>query len=173
MLVAFRAPYAGEFLTAATPAARARETSQQSAPPSPTPYAAPVTRSSRPAGAPTPTDALTHHGFHCGKPGQIANTPKPWARDGTPAVIAHLARVLKPPTIGQFWQLVDQARDESWSHEVYLAAVLQRQVADRAIPRTPSCGSAPPLSPGQDVGGLQPRPSAPAGREPARKRSSP
>ncbi len=39
---------------------------------------------------------------------------------------------MKTPTIGRTWeQLAVQARDEGWSHEEYLAAVLARQVADR------------------------------------------
>src|SRR5689334_20353794 len=49
-----------------------------------------------------------------------------------PSMIAYLTRVLKTPTIGAFWEeLAAQARDENWSHEEYLAALLQRQVADR------------------------------------------
>lgn len=53
-------------------------------------------------------------------------------KDGMPAMMAYLTRVLKTPTIGAFWEeLAAQARDENWSHEEYLAAVLQRQVADR------------------------------------------
>ncbi len=53
-------------------------------------------------------------------------------KDGMPSMIAYLTRVLKTPTIGAFWeQLAAQARDENWSHEEYLAALLQRQVADR------------------------------------------
>src|SRR3954451_22238229 len=52
--------------------------------------------------------------------------------DGLPSAIAYLTRVLKTPTIGRCWQdLAHQARDENWSHEEYLAAVLQRQVAER------------------------------------------
>src|SRR3954467_12678489 len=52
--------------------------------------------------------------------------------DGMPSMIAYLTRVLKTPTIGRFWEeLAGQARDENWSHEEYLAALLQRQVADR------------------------------------------
>lgn len=48
------------------------------------------------------------------------------------STMAYLARALKAPTIGRTWQqLAAQARDEEWSHEEYLAAVLQRQVADR------------------------------------------
>ena len=40
--------------------------------------------------------------------------------------------MLKTPTIGRVWEdLAAQARDENWSHEEYLAAVLERQVADR------------------------------------------
>lgn len=54
------------------------------------------------------------------------------APDGLPSQLAYLTRVLKTPTIGQYWEpLADQARDENWSHEEYLAALLQRQVADR------------------------------------------
>ena len=53
-------------------------------------------------------------------------------KDGLPSMIAYLTRVLKTPTIGVFWhELAAQARDENWSHEEYLAALLQRQVADR------------------------------------------
>jgi DNA replication protein DnaC len=52
--------------------------------------------------------------------------------DGLPSQLAYLTRVLKTPTIGRCWAaLADQARDENWSHEEYLAAVLQRQVAER------------------------------------------
>src|SRR3954468_7438240 len=46
--------------------------------------------------------------------------------------LAYLTRVLKTPTIGRVWQdLADPARDANWSHEEYLSAVLERQVADR------------------------------------------
>lgn len=48
------------------------------------------------------------------------------------ATMGYLARALKTPTIGRVWEhLAVTARDEGWSHEEYLAAVLQRQVADR------------------------------------------
>ena len=58
-------------------------------------------------------------------------TPAP-PKDGLPSQIAYLTRVLKTPTIATFWEsLAGQARDENWSHEEYLAALLQRQVADR------------------------------------------
>lgn len=53
-------------------------------------------------------------------------------KDGMPSMLADLTRVLKMPTIGAAWEeLADQARDQNWSHEEYLAALLQRQVADR------------------------------------------
>ncbi|MDG4768631.1 IS21-like element helper ATPase IstB [Solwaraspora sp. WMMD406] len=53
-------------------------------------------------------------------------------RDGMPSMISYLTRVLKTPTIGAVWEeLAEQARDQNWSHEEYLAALLQRQVADR------------------------------------------
>ena len=62
------------------------------------------------------------------KPNLTADRPS----DGLPSAIAYLTRVLKTPTIGRCWQDLDhQARDENWSHEEYLAAVLQRQVAER------------------------------------------
>jgi DNA replication protein DnaC len=52
--------------------------------------------------------------------------------DGLASQIAYLARVLKTPTIAACWeQLAAQARDQNWSHEEYLAALLGRQVADR------------------------------------------
>lgn len=50
----------------------------------------------------------------------------------TAATLGYLARALKAPTIGRVWgDLAATARGEGWSHEEYLAAVLQRQVADR------------------------------------------
>ena len=53
-------------------------------------------------------------------------------KDGMPSMMAYLSRVLKTPTIGRVWEeLAAQARDENWSHEDYLAAVLQRQLAER------------------------------------------
>lgn len=46
--------------------------------------------------------------------------------------IAYLTRVLKTPTITRvFEDLAETAREQAWSHEEYLAAVLARQVADR------------------------------------------
>jgi DNA replication protein DnaC len=52
--------------------------------------------------------------------------------DGLPSMISYLTRVLKTPTISRCWaELAAQAREENWSHEEYLAAVLQRQVAER------------------------------------------
>jgi DNA replication protein DnaC len=69
------------------------------------------------AGPPLPADAPP-----------LASVPA----DGLPAQLAYLTRVLKTPTIGRYWEpLAEQARDENWSHEEYLAAILQRQVADR------------------------------------------
>ncbi|WP_026311659.1 IS21-like element helper ATPase IstB [Frankia elaeagni] len=63
-------------------------------------------------------------------PTSTAHTRQP--ADGLPALLGYLTRVLKMPTIGRTWEpLADQARDENWSHEEYLAAVLQRQTADR------------------------------------------
>lgn len=54
------------------------------------------------------------------------------APDGLSSKLAYLTRVLKTPTIGRTWQtLAEAARESNWSHEEYLAAVLQRQVADR------------------------------------------
>ena len=46
--------------------------------------------------------------------------------------VAFLASELKTPVINEtFSMLGDQAREEGWSHEEYLAAVLNRQVASR------------------------------------------
>ncbi|MFE5940496.1 hypothetical protein ACFQ69_34650 [Streptomyces sp. NPDC056470] len=59
------------------------------------------------------------------------------AKDGLSFVIAYLTRVLKPPTVGAFWEeFAAEARAENCSHEEYLAALLQQQVADRS-PRAP------------------------------------
>ena len=62
----------------------------------------------------------------------MSTTTKPKPPDGVASMMAYLTRVLKTPTIGAYWEeLAAQARDENWSHEEYLAALLQRQVADR------------------------------------------
>jgi IstB-like ATP binding protein len=46
--------------------------------------------------------------------------------------IAYLARALKAPTLaGAVDRLAERARSESWSHEEFLAACLQREVAAR------------------------------------------
>ena len=46
--------------------------------------------------------------------------------------IIYATRELKTPVVREvFNQLADQARDEGWSHEEYLSAVLARQVASR------------------------------------------
>jgi DNA replication protein DnaC len=48
--------------------------------------------------------------------------------------VRFLARELKAPVIAAtFTDLGDQAREAGWSHEEYLAAVLGRQVASRAV----------------------------------------
>ncbi|MGV1036367.1 MAG: hypothetical protein ACOYD0_04990 [Candidatus Nanopelagicales bacterium] len=50
----------------------------------------------------------------------------------TDSHIACLTRALKTPVIREtFSRLADQAREESRTHEQYLAAVLLRQVSDR------------------------------------------
>lgn len=60
-------------------------------------------------------------------PSQVSARP-----DGLGSKLAYLARALKTPTIGRVWEdLAHQARDANWSHEEYLTAVLERQVADR------------------------------------------
>lgn len=59
-------------------------------------------------------------------------TTKKATAEGIPSQLAYLSRVLKTPTIGRVWEeIADHAREENWSHEEYLAAVMQRQVADR------------------------------------------
>ena len=46
--------------------------------------------------------------------------------------LAYLARALKAPRIGEAaTRLADQAREAGWSHEEYLAAVLDREVSAR------------------------------------------
>ncbi len=50
----------------------------------------------------------------------------------TDSHIQFLTRALKTPVIREsFSRLADQARDEAWTHEQYLAAVLDRQVSAR------------------------------------------
>jgi DNA replication protein DnaC len=62
-------------------------------------------------------------------------TPPTITTDHPPEItsqLAYLTRVLKTPTIGRIWEeLATHARDQNWSHEEYLAAVLERQCADR------------------------------------------
>ncbi|GAA5129148.1 hypothetical protein [Pseudonocardia adelaidensis] len=73
-----------------------------------------------------------------------ATPPRTAPAEGLPSMLAYLTRVLKTPTIGRCWEeLAEQARNENWSHEEYLAAVLasgrtrprRRPRADRAGPR--------------------------------------
>lgn len=46
--------------------------------------------------------------------------------------IDYLTRALKTPTIRRTWAaLADRARADNWSHEHYLAAILDRQVSER------------------------------------------
>ena len=53
------------------------------------------------------------------------------ARDVT-AEIAYLTRALKAPTLRESaGRLAERARAETWTHEEYLAACLQREVAAR------------------------------------------
>jgi DNA replication protein DnaC len=60
-----------------------------------------------------------------------AATAAPASRDLT-AELAFLTRALKPPTLREsVSRLAERARAESWSHEEYLAACLQREVAAR------------------------------------------
>jgi DNA replication protein DnaC len=63
-------------------------------------------------------------------------TPKTTTKSGAStdlgSKLAYLTRALKTPTIARVWDdLAAQARDLNWSHEEYLTAVLERQVADR------------------------------------------
>jgi DNA replication protein DnaC len=59
-------------------------------------------------------------------------TPTAMSPEKITSQIAYLTRTLKMPTIGRTWeQIATQARDRGWSHEEYLAAVLERQAADR------------------------------------------
>ena len=63
-------------------------------------------------------------------------TPTPITLPGKDVTgeVTFLARELKAPLIAQtFLALRDQAREQGWSHEEYLAAVLGRQVASRAV----------------------------------------
>ncbi len=84
------------------------------------------------------------------------------AATDTAATLGYLSRALKAPTIGRVWeQLATTARAEGgWSHEEYLTAVLQRQVADREANGTALRigGGALPCS--EDPRGLQRRPPA-------------
>ena len=54
------------------------------------------------------------------------------APDALAKQLAYLARALKAPRIGEAAaRLAEQARDAGWSHEEYLAAVLDREVSAR------------------------------------------
>lgn len=61
--------------------------------------------------------------------------------------LTYLASALKAPgIIESATRLADHARDAGWTHEEYLAAVLDRDVAARNASGS-SCGSEPPGSP--------------------------
>jgi hypothetical protein len=69
-------------------------------------------------------------GSRCPPPSHHADQASPSRRVELEA--GYLTRALKTPTIGRVWEdLAAQARDANWSHEEYLTAVLERQVADR------------------------------------------
>src|SRR6478735_6421237 len=58
--------------------------------------------------------------------------------------VTYLAATLKAPRITEAAaRLADQARDAGWTHEDYLAAVLERESARATLPG-PGCGSARP-----------------------------
>ena len=53
--------------------------------------------------------------------------------DDTGKQLRYLAAALKAPRITEaFGRLADQARDANWTHEDYLAAVLEREVSARS-----------------------------------------
>jgi len=59
-------------------------------------------------------------------------TAKPTARRDVAAEVAFLTRALKAPTLREsVTRLAERARAESWSHEEFLIACLQREVAAR------------------------------------------
>jgi DNA replication protein DnaC len=61
-----------------------------------------------------------------------ATATKTKPADGLASQLAYVSRVLHMPTIGPVWEdFAEHARGEKWSHEEYLAAVLQRQLAER------------------------------------------
>src|SRR5215470_7783526 len=73
------------------------------------------------------------------------------ARDTT-AEIAFLTRALKAPTLRESVpRLAERARAESWSHEEFLAACLQREVAARESESEPR-GVAVAVGPGRVSG---------------------
>jgi hypothetical protein len=75
-----------------------------------------------------PTDDHYQHVNHAR---QITTTITP-IPEGLETKIAYLTRVLKTPTIGRVREdLAATAREANWSHEEYLTAVLERQLADR------------------------------------------
>ncbi|WP_324651988.1 ATP-binding protein [Georgenia sp. H159] len=86
-------------------------------------------------------------------------TPRP-APAGTETLkqINHLAAALKAPRITESAAtLADHARDAGWTHEDYLAAVLEREVAARSA-SGPAADPRRWLPGGQDPGGLRLRP---------------
>ena len=67
------------------------------------------------------------------------------ARDMS-AELAYLTRALKAPTLRESaGRLAERARSESWTHEEYLAACLQRKIAARDA-HLAKAGSEPPGS---------------------------
>src|SRR3954465_15008069 len=76
--------------------------------------------------------------------------------------LAYLTRVLKTPTSGRVREaLAAAARDANWSHEEYLAAVLERQVADRESAGTMMRVRTAHFPPGKTPGGFNPHPPPP------------
>src|SRR5689334_22266463 len=69
------------------------------------------------------------------RPTTVAEQPEPVSRPtgrDIEAELAYLTRALKAPTLREAVQrLAERARAESWTHEEFLAACLQREVAAR------------------------------------------
>ena len=64
-----------------------------------------------------------------------ARTAPKTGRDVT-SELEYLTRALKAPTLREsVARLAERAREESWTHEEFLAACLQREVVRAGVPR--------------------------------------
>ncbi len=88
-----------------------------------------------------------------------ATAPRPGRSRDLAAEVAFLTRALKAPTLREsVTRLAERARAESWTHEEFLVACLQREVVRPRVPRRRGPDPGRPVPGPQEPGGVRLRP---------------